>query len=48
MDLAAADKYVDVVRELSLRIANRTDRPKWNDSSFFKRFAKPTATSSQH
>jgi len=40
IDLQAADKYVDVLRELSLRIANRADRPKWNDTSFFKRFAK--------
>lgn len=47
IDLQAADKYVDVLRDLSLRIANRTDRPTWNDTSFFKRFANPTATSSQ-
>jgi Zn-dependent M28 family amino/carboxypeptidase len=40
IDLSAADKYVDVVRALALRIANRADRPKWNDASFFKRFAK--------
>jgi Zn-dependent M28 family amino/carboxypeptidase len=40
IDLSAADKYGDVVRALALRIANRADRPKWNDSSFFKRFAK--------
>ena len=39
IDLAAADKYVDVLRELALRIANRSDRPKWNDRSFFRRFA---------
>jgi len=39
IDLGAADKYVDVLRELALRIANRPDRPKWNDTSFFKRFA---------
>ena len=38
MDLSAADKYVDVLTNLSLRIANRTSRPKWYDSSFFKRF----------
>jgi len=25
-----------------VRIANRTDRPKWRDSSFFKRFAGGT------
>ena len=40
IDLSAADKYVEVVRALALRIANRPDRPKWNDSSFFKRFAR--------
>jgi Zn-dependent M28 family amino/carboxypeptidase len=39
VDLTAADKYVDVLRDLALRIANRTDRPKWNETSFFKRFA---------
>jgi Zn-dependent M28 family amino/carboxypeptidase len=39
IDLQAAATYVDVVRDLAVRIANRADRPKWNDSSFFKRFA---------
>jgi hypothetical protein len=39
IDLSAAARYVDAVRDLAVRIANRTDRPKWNDSSFFKRFA---------
>jgi Zn-dependent M28 family amino/carboxypeptidase len=40
IDLSAGGKYVEVVRDLALRIANRTDRPRWNDSSFFRRFAK--------
>jgi Zn-dependent M28 family amino/carboxypeptidase len=40
IDLAAAGTYVQVVGNLAVRIANRADRPKWNDSSFFKRFAK--------
>ena len=40
IDMAAGGKYVEVVRTLALRIANRTDRPRWNDTSFFKRFAK--------
>jgi Zn-dependent M28 family amino/carboxypeptidase len=40
VDRSAAAKYVDVVKALAVRIANRPDRPKWNDSSFFKRFAK--------
>jgi hypothetical protein len=40
IDRSAAAKYVEVVKDLSVRIANRSDRPRWNDSSFFKRFAK--------
>jgi Zn-dependent M28 family amino/carboxypeptidase len=40
IDRSAAGKYVEVVRDLAVRIANRTDRPKWNDASFFKRFAR--------
>jgi Zn-dependent M28 family amino/carboxypeptidase len=39
VDLSAADKYVDMLGNLALRIANRADKPQWNDSSFFKRFA---------
>jgi Zn-dependent M28 family amino/carboxypeptidase len=39
IDRSAAGKYVEIVRDLAVRIANRTDRPKWNDASFFKRFA---------
>ncbi len=42
IDRSAAGKYVEVVRDLAVRIANRTDRPKWNDASFFKRFAGGT------
>jgi Zn-dependent M28 family amino/carboxypeptidase len=41
IDLSAAGKYVEVVRDLAVRIANRSDRPRWNDASFFKRFATP-------
>jgi len=40
VDLQAADKYVDAVLKLAVRIANRADKPKWYDSSFFKRFEK--------
>jgi hypothetical protein len=39
VDLSAAGKYVDVLTNLAVRIANRPARPAWNDSSFFKRFA---------
>lgn len=38
VDLSAADKFVEVLQALTLRVANRNDRPKWNDTSFFKRF----------
>jgi Zn-dependent M28 family amino/carboxypeptidase len=38
VDLSAADKYVDTVLNLAVHIANRADKPKWYDSSFFKRF----------
>jgi Zn-dependent M28 family amino/carboxypeptidase len=41
IDLSAAGKFVDVVRTLAVRIANRADRPKWNETSFFKRYATP-------
>jgi Zn-dependent M28 family amino/carboxypeptidase len=47
IDLAAADKYVDVLRELALRIANRGDRPAWNDASFFKRFVKSSGATTR-
>jgi Zn-dependent M28 family amino/carboxypeptidase len=40
IDLSAAGTYVQVVGNVAVRIANRPDRPMWNDSSFFKRFAK--------
>jgi Zn-dependent M28 family amino/carboxypeptidase len=43
IDRSAAEKYVEVVRNLSVRIANRPDKPKWNDSSFFKRFTKASS-----
>ncbi len=45
VDLGAADKYVDVLRDLALRVANRPDRPRWNDASFFKRFTSAASTS---
>jgi len=38
VDLSAADKYVETVLNLAVRIANRADKPTWYDSSFFKRF----------
>jgi len=44
IDRSAAAKYVEVVKDLAVRIANRTDRPHWNESSFFKRFASQSGT----
>src|SRR5262245_2069769 len=40
IDLSAGDKYVDILRAIAVRIADRPDRPHWNGTSFFKRFAK--------
>jgi hypothetical protein len=40
VDRDAADAFVDVVRRLAIRIANRPDRPRWSQSSFFRRFAQ--------
>ena len=42
VDRTCADAFVDVVRRLAIRIADRPDRPHWSDSSFFKRFAQAT------
>jgi hypothetical protein len=39
IDLSAAEGYVEVVKRLAVQIANRPVAPKWNDASFFKRFA---------
>ena len=46
VDYSAADGYVEVVKRLAVRIANRETAPKWNESSFFKRFAGTSATQS--
>ena len=40
VDNIAADTYIEVVRQLAVRIANRPNRPKWNDASFFRRFSE--------
>jgi Zn-dependent M28 family amino/carboxypeptidase len=42
VDRSAAAKYVEVVRDLAVHIADRATRPRWNSSSFFARFAKQT------
>ena len=40
VDMEAATDFVNVVHQLAVRIANRSSRPNWNDSSFFKRFGR--------
>ena len=39
MDLQAADDFTRFYTAVVEAIANRDTRPRWNDSSFFKRFA---------
>ena len=39
VDKHAAGAFDAVVAKLLERVANRDDRPRWKDSSFFKRFA---------
>src|SRR5512135_1138909 len=39
VDRAAAGAFDALVAQLIRRVADRADRPRWNDSSFFKRFA---------
>jgi Zn-dependent M28 family amino/carboxypeptidase len=39
VDLAAGNTYIEAVKNLAVHIANRKEKPKWNDTSFFKRFA---------
>jgi Zn-dependent M28 family amino/carboxypeptidase len=38
VDMKAAADFVNVIHQLAVRIANRSGRPNWNDSSFFRRF----------
>jgi hypothetical protein len=40
VDREAAGRFVGVVQQLAVRIANRSSRPKWNDTSFFKQFSR--------
>jgi len=40
VDHEAAGAFVEVVRRLAVRIANRASRPAWNDTSFFARFSR--------
>ena len=39
VDKSAAEAFDHLMARLLERVANRDERPRWNDSSFFKRFA---------
>ena len=39
VDAAAAARFNDILRQLTERVANATDRPQWKKESFFRRFA---------
>ncbi len=41
MDKKAAGEFDKLVAKLLERVANQESRPRWKDSSFFKRFAEP-------
>ena len=40
VDLAAAGKYEDIVRDLTIKVADNPKRPEWKSDSFFRRFAQ--------
>jgi hypothetical protein len=42
VDTAAAAQFNHVLLDLGTRVANAKDRPRWNDKSFFRRFAEAT------
>jgi hypothetical protein len=39
VDLAAAARFNDILRQLAVRVADAPERPHWNSDSFFRRFA---------
>jgi Zn-dependent M28 family amino/carboxypeptidase len=41
VDLEAAAVFNDLLQRLTVAIADAPQRPRWNDTSFFKRFAAP-------
>ena len=40
VDLAAAGKYEDIIRQLMVKVANDPQRPQWKTDSFFRRYAE--------
>ena len=43
VDLATAAGYEEIMRGVTLAIANADHRPQWKPDSFFRRFAAPAA-----
>lgn len=39
VDLAASDEFSNLFYEIAREVADRNEPPRWNDSSFFRRFA---------
>jgi Zn-dependent M28 family amino/carboxypeptidase len=39
VELAAAGRYEDIIRDLLIRVADNPERPRWKADSFFRRFA---------
>jgi len=39
VDLAAAGKFEDIIRDLTMKVADDPKRPEWKSDSFFRRFA---------
>jgi Zn-dependent M28 family amino/carboxypeptidase len=39
VDLSAAGKFVEVVRGLTIDVANTGSRPEWKPNSFFRRYS---------
>ncbi len=40
VDLAAAGKYEDIIRQLVVKVADGSHRPQWKPGSFFRRYAE--------
>ena len=38
VDLAAAGKYEEIIRQLLIKVANDAERPQWKADSFFRRY----------
>ena len=41
VDLVAAGKYEEIIRQLMIKVADDAQRPQWKADSFFRRFAEP-------